>query len=408
MAKGKGKGKGKGRRKKKGGDGIPPTEAELVPIALRNAALALIRIPGPLVPLHAHTPLHQACVDGNINIVQHLLDNEAAIDIVDAMGSTPLLYAVAYGRTPLVHYLLARGADVNASNDEGMTALHALVLRQEMATVRFLLSLEGLDVNKQTAMGFTALMQACMDGRRDLAELLLGVEEEKAVAKERAAEAARKRAAAKERGEVETSEEEAEAEAEPEEDADAGEKKEEKTEETGGRTWASTHLKDRAGWTALHHAASRGHAEIVRLLLAKGAVVNAVDARTGETALHKAVIQGYPQVVRYLAAADPSLKDNQGMLPIQHAAREGQSVIFQTLVEHGADYSVKDARGWNLLHLASFHGHVAIVKFLVVVLGENLHTNTPDGKKALQLTKSDACKAFMQDRMLGDLQEKVG
>ena len=133
-----------------------------------------------------------------------------------------------------------------------------------------------------------------------------------------------------------------------------------------------------------------------------------VDARTGETALHKAVIQGYPQVVRYLAAADPSLKDNQGMLPIQHAAREGQSVIFQTLVEHGADYSVKDARGWNLLHLASFHGHVAIVKFLVVVLGENLHTNTPDGKKALQLTKSDACKAFMQDRMLGDLQEKVG
>ena len=54
---------------------------------------------------------------------------------------------------------------------------------------------------------------------------------------------------------------------------------------------ASLDLADRAGKTALHHAAYNGHQEMVSLLLVKGASVKALD-RGEKTALHLAAYMG--------------------------------------------------------------------------------------------------------------------
>ena len=47
------------------------------------------------------------------------------------------------------------------------------------------------------------------------------------------------------------------------------------------------------GRTALHLAALTGYSEIVKLLLDRGASIDATD-RTGETALHAAALYGHP------------------------------------------------------------------------------------------------------------------
>ena len=57
------------------------------------------------------------------------------------------------------------------------------------------------------------------------------------------------------------------------------------------------------GWTALMVAARYGHLEVVKVLLAKGADVNAKD-NAGNTALMVAAKYGHPEVVKILKDAE--------------------------------------------------------------------------------------------------------
>ncbi len=67
--------------------------------------------------------LHWACARNNSVIVAFLLDNGANIEVKDGNGNTPLIKAAA-GPSPLaVELLLERGADRQATNNAGETAL---------------------------------------------------------------------------------------------------------------------------------------------------------------------------------------------------------------------------------------------------------------------------------------------
>jgi len=89
------------------------------------------------------------------------------IDSVDE-----LLIAAQHGDTPRVQQLLLEGADVNATNPGGYTALITAAVFGQQHIVRVLLDARA-DVELQTSSGNTALLGAAIRGHTDLMHFLI-------------------------------------------------------------------------------------------------------------------------------------------------------------------------------------------------------------------------------------------
>ena len=64
-------------------------------------------------------PLHDACRRGHIEIVEYLVEHGANVNVSDNDGITPLHDACRGGHKEIVEYLVEHGANVNVSdNDE--------------------------------------------------------------------------------------------------------------------------------------------------------------------------------------------------------------------------------------------------------------------------------------------------
>ncbi|SPR07836.1 ankyrin [Orientia tsutsugamushi] len=72
--------------------------------------------------------LHSAIQDGDIEKVQQLINKD--ITLVNSKykdGTTALSVALKYKNLPIAEILLSNGANVNAKNNDGHTALHLVV-----------------------------------------------------------------------------------------------------------------------------------------------------------------------------------------------------------------------------------------------------------------------------------------
>ena len=89
---------------------------------------------------------------------------------------------------------------------------------------------------------------------------------------------------------------------------------------TSGKVDVNVNSCDDGGLSALHYAADRGHAAVVRLLLEHGADVEARDD-DGLTPLATAVMSEQLDATRALleAGANPSTRDNDGDTPMSNA-----------------------------------------------------------------------------------------
>jgi ankyrin repeat protein len=231
------------------------------------------------VLLAAGQELVAAARAGNLGAVESLLASGADVNARDGEGSTALMFAAVRGDAKIVQALLAAGADPNLKDANGETAL-LLGAARSVDIVQALLS-EGADPNLEDGEGQTALLVAA-EHQPDAVRLLI---------------------------------------------------------ESGADV---NHLDD-FGVGALTIAEASGSAEIVKLLRAAGAKANVSDQ------LHKAIEKGDLEAVRRLLAegADVDGFDTEFYeTPLMAALRHRRLEILEALVQAGANPAV-EATGFD-------------------------------------------------------------
>lgn len=118
------------------------------------------------------TALIGAVTHRSEDIVALLLAHHADPNLADNAGWTPLIYGAYFGVDPsLLQRLVDSGADVNARNDRGITALYLASATGHEAQVQFLLD-HGADRTLASTAGYTPLRVAQLKGLGKIVALL--------------------------------------------------------------------------------------------------------------------------------------------------------------------------------------------------------------------------------------------
>jgi Raf kinase inhibitor-like YbhB/YbcL family protein len=247
------------------------------------------------------------------------------VNMKDPDGVTLLMRAASAGRADMVGLLLSKGADVNATTSGGVNALMMACLGGYADAARSLISAKA-DVRATDNQGRTALMAAASSGSRAAVDALLKAGADVG-AKDASGGTALTYAAA-----------EGQADA-----ADALQKHGAKPSNmelilAAGRcntsivrsfvaSGMSVNVSE-AGTTPLIVAAGGDCVDVVDVLLARGAQVDATNS-DGWTALIKATAAGYPDVVKRLLAkgANIDVEDSLGRTATMYASRADRQEI---------------------------------------------------------------------------------
>jgi ankyrin repeat protein len=257
------------------------------------------------------TPLHYAVRDQDVAQVRAMLAKRAEPDAANRYGVTPLILAVEGGNIEIVNALISAGADVNHALPEGETVLMTAARTGNVPVIQALL---GHDARVGTLDGFygeTALIWAASADHADAARALL----------------------------------------------DGGA---DINQRSAAFTWkqpnAGLTRLSRGKWTPLMYSAREGALNAGRLLVERGADVNAADP-DGATALVLAIINYHYDFAQLLLDyhANPNIADTTGMaalyaavdmssLPwmfgrpeIPAASKVSCLQLIESLLTHGAD-----------------------------------------------------------------------
>lgn len=296
--------------------------------------LLLERGANPKIPLkNGHTHLMQAAIGGSREIVVSLLLHGAATDKQDIDGKTALFFAIERENDEVVEVLLKHGDDVvDHRSKEKVTPLLLALESKRLSMMEILLE-EGADPNAGTPHGTTPLIEAILLGKTEAAKLLLRAgahADAKFAITRRTLGALGKDKAAE--GDLMTPLELANKMGQ--EGLETVLKENESQGVTNVRIFKyvmdgkynrvrdivdaaplSINLKtSKSGWTPLHLAVKSRNLNTVKLLLEKGANVNAL-ANEGETAISEAMRCGDIAIVKLLldSGADVSSTTDSSM-----------------------------------------------------------------------------------------------
>jgi hypothetical protein len=119
---------------------------------------------------------------------------------------------------------------------------------------------------------------------------------------------------------------------------------------------------DARGVPVLYHAVKNNFSSLMKLLIERGADVNAVSADRGNTALMEAAGQGLTEELEILlsAGADPDIQSKNGQTALMLAVGEGRSDITETLLSAGAALDITDHLGMTAGKYAKLFKYQAI------------------------------------------------
>ena len=123
----------------------------------------------------------------------------------------------------------------------------------------------------------------------------------------------------------------------------------------------------RYGMTALHYAVRGGKLALIKLLLERGAPVNALDDEGLTPLLHLAKTRSKADPIPVLEllkayGADLDARDETQSTLLMHCARHGKVEAVRWLLAHGADRDARNASGKTAAEIGS--RHAAVVRLL--------------------------------------------
>jgi ankyrin repeat protein len=280
-------------------------QADIVELLIRYGADVNSHIPGLQNP-----PLYYAI---NKQTAEALIASGADVKWIDARLSTPLhstaeRRGAEHGRIDVAELLLDHGADINAQDADGRTPLHEAARWGQMEMVQFLAE-NGAMINAKDRQGLTPLGLATEVAGSDLK------------ARERLAQ------------------------------------------------W----LVSKGAEYTIWDVAWLGDVQRVREMLETDpTLANSTNSACKEPPIFKAISKGHADVVRLLLAngANCHAKGRYGEPALHAAAEKGQSAIVQILLEHGADINQKGANGELALHWAAARGYADVVQTLLAAGSE--------------------------------------
>jgi ankyrin repeat protein len=293
--------------------------------------------------------LIQAIRQNDVAGLKSRLAKGAAVNTRDSRETTLLMHAAAVGSPEMVNLLLDSGADVNAKNALGNTALNLAADQPEKVG---LLMAKGADVNAATKLGRTPLLIAAhCDGCSSAVKLLLDKGADAKVKDGRSRTPVLEAALANDLDSVKIL---LAAGAEPD-------------------------IADADGFTALQWAASNCNAEMTKLLLARKAKVNSANLGMGEVKFGKIQLSGLTplmlsaafcpaEIPKMLLDAGAKINDTdvRGMTPLVFAvsSESQRASVVKTLLAAGADVNAKTKLGESALDWARKFGHKDVLDTL--------------------------------------------
>ncbi|KAK1246109.1 hypothetical protein MKX07_005178 [Trichoderma sp. CBMAI-0711] len=287
------------------------------------------------------TPLHKAFK--RLDIASKLIESGADVNATDAEGRTALLLAVENGRADVAELLIDKKAKVSIATKNGRTPLHMAVGSKEIAK---LLLDSGAAINAVDIEGCTPLYLATMEGTAEVASLLIdrGADVAKAAKDGRTP---LHMALSRGTNWLEIA------------------KKLLKPDMEGPNPYVNVIAKD--GATPLHVVAEVGPREAVDILLSHlKADLNLTDD-FGQTALLIAIYNQNWDIAESLleAGADVNADSRDGYTPLLGAVMGDHEHIVVKLLRRGADVHATDEDGYSSVHLAVSQKNSSILRQLL-------------------------------------------
>jgi ankyrin repeat protein len=297
------------------------------------------------------TPIMATLIFDNIEITKILIKNKVDMSIfyyTPFWGNVQIIHLATIHENPkFTSLLLEAGTNVNAITSLGLTPLHFIAEDSGTSIQAQTLVELGADVNYQTVKGQSPLIEACIYGNTDVANYLI-------------------------------------------------------------KAGADVNLKTNRGFSALDYAQAYDYSETAQLLIAAGAIRNleneifisinnailknetcsALNLITKKIDLNRLDDNGHSPIILAAkcgnnlileallqAGANPNLYDEERKIALFEAGHEDQVEAFETLIKYGADVNLLD-KNKNPLWVKTYRDGTK--EMLDMLLSAGIDINRPD------------------------------